>query len=269
MKLENINEQMMYDVLSTPSFSCMEECMQQFLIEYAAKKEIELIQDAKGNVYLKKGKPADGGFYPCLTAHMDTVQWAQMEYVKKNEPISLIEEENSNGRHIIYAEDFGLGGDDKAGIVIALSIMDSIPVCKTVFFVEEEIGCEGSSHATLDWFKDVGYIIAYDAPKQNCASRSCSGVELFDKTFFDTYLAELGEKFGLTEFHDHPYTDVMILRQSTQLVCMNFGAGYYRYHSSEEYVVPEEMDHAVSMGLYLVNRLGDKQYVIPLARNGD
>ena len=55
----------------------------------------------------------------------------------------------------------------------------------------------------------------------------------------------------------------MMLRMNICLACMNFGAGYYNHHTYAEYVVAEEMDHAVAMGLHLINRLGNKEYVIP------
>ena len=61
----------------------------------------------------------------------------------------------------------------------------------------------------------------------------------------------------------HPYTDVMVPRVDTSLACMNFGAGYYDYHTLQEYVVPEEMDNAAAMGLYLIGQLGTREYVIP------
>ena len=65
---------------------------------------------------------------------------------------------------------FGLGGDDKASIVIALSILDIVPICEVVFFAEEEIGCRGSRNGELAWFGDVGYIMAFESPGGNCAS---------------------------------------------------------------------------------------------------
>jgi putative aminopeptidase FrvX len=193
---------------------------------------------------------------------MDTVHSRQIPFIEGNKKISL-QTEVVNGNHLIFAEDFGLGGDDKAGIVIALTIMEMLPVCKAVFFVEEEIGCGGSEVAELSWFRDVGYIIAFDAPGRNCASWSCGGELLFDKTFYEKFLRELGNKHGLTNFEAHPYTDVMMLRMNTCLACMNFGAGYYNHHTSIEYVVAEDMDQAVAMGLHLINRLGNKEYIIP------
>jgi len=45
------------------------------------------------------------------------------------------------------------------------------------------------------------------------------------------------------------------------LMCMNFGAGYYENHTSGEYCIAEMMDKSAEMGLYLINRLGNKEYV--------
>jgi hypothetical protein len=49
---------------------------------------------------------------------------------------------------------------------------------------------------------------------------------------------------------------------------LNLGAGYYDYHTLYEYVVAEEKDRAVAIGMYLINRFGLKEHVIPfLSRN--
>lgn len=262
--LQTINETLMYKVLSVPSFSGKEYMMIEFLLEYMREKGYDGGLDDKGNVYMTKGTLPEGGFYPCVTAHLDTVQYEQIPFIDTGNLIPLVTEE-VNGKHYIYSEGFGLGADDKAGVVIALTIVDKLPVCKAVFFVEEEGGCFGSRNAELKWFGDVGYIIAFDSPEGNCASWSCNGVCLFDKPFYETYLAELGEKFGLTKYVAHPYTDVMVLRIDTALICMNFGAGYYNYHYSDEYCIAEEMDNAAAMGIYLIGRLGSREYVYQFA----
>ena len=262
--LKTIDEELMYRVLSVPTFSGMEHRMQEFLMGYIREKGYDGGIDEKGNVYMCKGSLPEGDFFPCVTAHMDTVHHEQIPFIEANRPIPLVTEEDG-GRHFIFAEDFGLGGDDKAGIAIVLTIVDQLPACKAVFFVEEEAGCEGSRKAELSWFKDVGYIIAFDSPGGNCASWSCCSECLFDKTFYETYLAELGDKFGLTKYVAHPYTDAMVLRIDTSLMSMNFGAGYYKYHTRNEYCVAEEMDNAAAMGLYLIGRLGYKEYVFPYA----
>ena len=260
--LRVIDEELMYNILSIPTFTGMEYRMIDFLLKYLREKGYDGGIDGKGNVYMCKGILSEGEYYPCVTAHMDTVHYEQVPLIEAGQPISLITEER-DGRHVIYAEDFGFGGDDKCGIVIALAIVDKLPACKAVFFVEEETGCIGSQNAELSWFKDVGYVMAFDSPEGNCASWSCCSECLFDKNFYETYLAELGEKFGLTKYVAHPYTDAMVLRIDTALNCMNFGAGYYKYHTPSEYCVVEEMDNAAAMGLYLIDRLGYKEYVFP------
>lgn len=263
MKLKTIDKALMYKVLSVPTFTGKEHLMVEFLAEYVQKKGYEGGIDDKGNVYICKGKLPEGEYFPCVTAHMDTVHHEQIPFIEAGKPIPLVTKK-VNGKHCIFAKGFGLGGDDKAGIVVALSIVDKLSACKAVFFVEEEVGCAGSQKAELEWFNDVGYIMAFDAPASNCASWSCNGVPLFNKAFYEIHLAELSEKFGLTKFEAHPYTDIMVLRTATSLMCMNFGAGYHRYHTSNEYCIAEEMDHAATMGLYIINRLGYIEYVFPL-----
>ena len=261
-KLSLIDKDLLYRVLSIPTCSEHEIRMQEFLLEYSRQEGYQATKDEKGNIYLSKGELSNGQYFPCVVAHMDTVQSHHLPFIRKNRSIQLKTEE-LDGEHIIYAEGFGLGGDDKAGIVIALTIMKIMPMCKAAFFVEEEIGCVGSLNADLAWFHDVGYIIAFDAPGGNCASWSCNGERLFDVQFYENYLVELGEKFGLTNYKSHPYTDVMILRKDTSLACVNFGAGYHNYHTLHEYVVAEEMDKAASMGVYLIESLGLEEYVLP------
>lgn len=263
MRLQYIDEELLFRVLSVPSFSEREIRMQEFLADYANEKGLDFYMDKTGNVYIKKGEVSEGEFFPCVSAHMDTVHREQIPFIEENTAIPLITEKLENGNHKIFADGFGLGGDDKAGIAVALSVLEQSIACKAVFFTQEEYGCIGSDNADLSWFKDVGYILCFDSPGSNCASFSCGGVPLFDKLFFDTYLEELSEKYGLSNYFHHPYTDAMNLRMNTCLACMNIGAGYYEYHSRGEYVIAEEMDKAVAIGIHLISQIGRTECLIP------
>ena len=161
-QLSLIDKDLMYKVLSIPTCSQHEQRVREFLLKYSNAKGYEALLDDKGNAYLIKGTLGEGSYFPCVTAHMDSVHHKHIPYVKQNLPLPLLIDE-VDGRHIIYANDIGIGGDDKAGIVIALTVMEHLPECKAVFFVEEEIGCGGSRNADLQWFRDVGYIIAFDS----------------------------------------------------------------------------------------------------------
>ena len=124
------------------------------------------------------------------------------------------------------------------------------------------MGCLGSEKAELGWFKDVGYVLAFDSPGQDC-SWACGGARLFDRQFYENYLVELKQKFTINNWCNHPFTDIMFLRQYTSLACMNMGAGYYKYHTDGEYCIAEHMDEAAQMGLYLIDKHGNNEYLIP------
>ena len=65
---------------------------------------------------------------------------------------------------------------------------------------------------------------------------------------------------GITEWKHHPYTDAMILSQNFNFACFNFAAGYYKYHTSEEYVVVEDVDNSTNLGESLIKELGESNY---------
>ena len=261
MNLSTIDEQLMLDVLSVPTVSQHEHLLVEFLMDFAKKHDVDASLDDKGNVYFTKGMVADGEFFPCVCAHMDTVQDEQLKWINENKRLEIKIEEYL-GRHYLSCEGFGLGGDDKAGVLICLTLLKRLPVLKAVFFVEEEMGCLGSEKAELGWFKDVGYVLAFDSPGQDC-SWACGGARLFDRQFYENYLVELEQKFTIEKWCNHPFTDIMFLRQDTSLACMNIGAGYYKYHTNLEYCVAEHMDEAAQMGLYLIDKLGNNEYLIP------
>lgn len=254
-------EDIAMNTLSVPSVSGVEHMMRDYLIAFADEHGIEHEIDATGNVYLTKGIVNHGEYYPCVCAHMDTVQDEQQKWIIGNKMLEIKTEE-IDGLRQYYCDGFGLGADDKAGIAICLSLFMSEPKLKGAFFVMEEIGCLGSEEANLEWFKDVGYIIEYDSPGKD-VSWACGGARLFDREFYEKYLADLVDEFKIKKFCNHPYTDVMMLRRDTSLACMNMFAGYYHYHTDYESCVLEEMDEAVRLGKTLINRLGYNEYLIP------
>ena len=78
LNLSLIDGDLLYKLLSIPTFSEKEYRMQDFLLEYSRQKGIPASLDSKGNVYLCKGVMGEGQFYPCVSAHMDTIQDRQI-----------------------------------------------------------------------------------------------------------------------------------------------------------------------------------------------
>ena len=261
IKLTHINKDFAYDLMSVPTCSSFEYRMVTFIMVWAKRNNIKYEFDKYGNIYLTKGEIGENEFYPCVTAHLDTVQTKQKAYVLSGIRLD-IETRVSNGKHELFCDGFGPGGDDKCGLLIGLSLFNHVDVLKAAFFLEEETGCRGSSNLDVEWFKNVGYVIGFDSPDLNRAAWSCSGTKLFTADFYKNHLQEVCTKHGLTKFYSEPFTDVKQIREKTDITCMNFGSGYYNAHMANEYVVLEDIDAACAMGHDIIKHLGKKKYAI-------
>lgn len=253
--LKNLDLDLTYDVLSIPTASSHEYRMVTFIMLWARANKINYEFDTYGNIYLTKGELAEGEFYPCVTAHLDTVQHEAEAYAQCGAPLELKERVNTKGGHELYVQGMGIGADDKAGVLISLNLFEYFDKLKACFFLEEEIGCKGSKNLNKDWFKDVGYVIGWDSPDRDRAAFACSSELLMSKAFFEN-IKDVCKENGVTKFNSEPFTDVKEIRSQTQVMCMNFGNGGYLAHSATEYVVLEDIDGALGLGIALIKHLG-------------
>lgn len=256
LPLKRLNEKLLYSLMECPSASKHEYRLVTFIVLWAKQNGIEYQFDDYGNLYLTKGTLDENEFYPCVTSHLDTVQTKQILYAKAGAKLDVKTKVQDN-KHRIYVDGFGIGGDDKAGLVLCLNMFSYFDKLKACFFLEEETGCVGSKHLDLNWFSNVGYVIGYDSPDLNRAAYSCSGTKLMNKEFFEgNGLDIICKNHGLVDFRAEPFTDVVQIRQKTDIICMNFGTGYYNCHMDSEYCVIEDMDSALDMGVDIINKLG-------------
>ena len=130
--------------------------------------------------------------------------------------------------------------------------------------MQEEVGCKGSSELDKEWFKDVAYVIGWDSPDLYRGAYASSQTNLFNYKFYNDHLKEVLDKWGLVKgtLNSEPITDVKYIRQKTNIICMNFGNGGYLAHSDSEYIIIEDTDHALGMGIDLVNHLGYEQFIL-------
>lgn len=260
-ELTHLDKEFIYELMSVPTYSRSEYRLTTFIILWARRNNIDYEFDAYGNIMLTKGTLDEGEYYPCVTAHLDTVQQEQEVYAKAGQPLTVLTRVVS-GKREIYCDGFGIGGDDKAGVLICLSMFSHVDKLKACFFLEEEIGCVGSSNLDTNWFTNVGYVIGFDSPDLNRAAYACSGTKLFSEDFYKTYMKDVCSKYGLTSFRSEPFTDVKVIREKTNIICMNFGTGYYNCHTNSEYCVLEDMDQACAMGHELIDLIGRKQFLL-------
>ena len=246
-------------VLEVPSLSKKEQCMKSFILDFAIKNNITYKEDSYGNIYLFKGVLKQGEFRPCVVAHMDTVQTAQEYFITKKQKLQVIESINDYGNIFILDNllPMGIGGDDKAGVAIALDIISQKDKIMGAFFVEEEIGCRGAKNLDINMFNDVAYVMEFDAPSDNWISRVSWGVHLFNDCFYGK-IKPLLKKYRQTRInYDDPFTDIQEIKKKIPVNCINIFAGYQKQHTNFEFVVIEHAQKAAHLGIDLIDVLGN------------
>ena len=260
------NLDLLKEVLSVPTKTYKEEQMVKYICDFLENKGINYYKDSHNNVYATKQSTEvlpDNFYFPCVISHTDTVhQLGSINVVEEIQPNAQglsklsLKAYNDNG----YPT--GIGGDDKCGVFACLTLLQELPNLKAAFFVSEETGCHGSRNSDRKFFRNVGYAIQFDAPENWMISEECSGQVLFDRDseFYESCNEVLTEGMVKEDmrYMVHPYTDVYALRTKYDFSCINFSIGYYDYHTSEEYVVVEDVENGIKIGKKMIEKLGNK-----------
>ena len=251
--------QRLKNLLSIPTKTWQEEDLVQYIIETTHDFDSFEIDDT-GNIYITKGKV---DYYPCFVAHLDSVH-DKVDMVVKEEIQPNAQGELKKALKAyekISGEPTGIGGDDKAGVFICLELLREMDNCKIFLPVAEETGCHGSKNADPEFFKDVGYAIQFDSTENDTMSYTLMGVPLYEEE--GEFISEVKNvilEHGLTKWRHHPYTDTMMLKKKFDFSCLNFAAGYYNYHTIDEYVVIEDVSNTLTLAKKVVSILGNKKY---------
>ena len=183
------------------------------------------IVNGDGFLYAKGNVPV------LLTAHMDTVHKEQCDYIE----IMKVE-----GNTILSSKK-GIGGDDRCGIWMIYRILRDTKFRPSILFCEdEEIGGVGSDKFTktkyMDDLKELKYFIELDrANADDAVYYDCGNEE------FKEYIEKVtGYKESYGSFSDISHLSPVADKASVNLSC-----GYYKAHTTNEYVVFEEMENTV------------------------
>lgn len=260
------NKSLLKEILSVPTYFGKENLIRNYLISYAITNNIRVDIDSKSNITLIKGCLDNDKHYPCVVAHIDTVHSDNIEIIENDDSLTILEKPHSKNESVILEAEYnktrvGIGGDDKAGIFIALSVLGRFNDIIACFFVEEEFGCYGSRNAhTNEILKCAGYFIQFDAPGNDWFSRRCVGIELHSPETL-AIVEPILEKHNILNIRENdPYTDVMVLRETFDVACFNLFAGYYDPHSINEYVNVDDTFKAIEVGVDIINLLGNEKY---------
>jgi hypothetical protein len=205
--------------------------MEKYLASYKYK-----VENKDGFLYAK-------GYVPVLlVAHMDTVH--------KQVPNKIVEIDGK------ISSPQGIGGDDRCGIFIIMNIVRKLH-CSVLLCEDEEIGGVGARKFINSQFVgelDANYIIEFDRMNANDAVfYSCDNPKFAD---FVTDCTGFKTAFGT-------FSDISIIAPVAKIAAVNLSCGYYRAHTTDEYVVYEEMMETVQAAEALIKTECDKFEYIP------
>lgn len=238
-------------ILSTQSASYETERMQATIISILDKLNLGYTQDTYGNIYVTKG---NADLYPTMVCHIDTVH-------DINDHV-IIQRVNDN----LYAfdtkkmEQYGIGGDDKVGIYITLQCLMHFDNFKAVFFLDEEVGCIGSSHADFSFFNDSTIVLQCDRQGYEDFVNEIGNVKLFDDQLLNVIQSTL--KYYGRKVTSGGLTDVKSIATKNDVQVANMSCGYYNPHSSTEFINLADVQDTLDMCIKIFTITADQRYTI-------
>lgn len=246
-----MNTKLLYSLLSIESESHDSSEMEAFILAYARRRRWDIATDHLGNIYLTKGQ-AD--VFPCIVAHMDTVHSITGESIT---PVTI--DGKVTGMHASTMQQTGIGGDDKCGIFAALETMGKLPACKVALFVDEEVGCLGSSAADMTFFSDCAFVLQADRRGSSDFVTSIGGRPM-SSIEWQKAIKPLLNAHGYKP-STGAMTDVEALRDNGLGVCAaNLSAGYHNPHQDTEYIVLSELDNVTKLILAICRTHSAKRW---------
>lgn len=240
---------LLYRVLSvqSESFDCAK--MQDFIFDECVELGCDVEFDKAGNLYVTKGMSAT---YPCIASHMDTVH----KILPDGEYMVIADDNIAIAYNPVKNDVTGVGGDDKVGIYIALQMLRELDYCKAVFFVDEEVGCAGSSEAHMDFFLDCRFVLQCDRKGNSDFIDNIFGTQLYGNDFHNAILPII-TAHGYTETSGG-LTDVYQLSENgIGIAVANMSCGYYNPHSDNEIVNLADVENCRRMVYEIMTQCTD------------
>ena len=166
---------------------------------------------------------AEGNIPVLLTAHLDTVHKERVKWVKV--------------KGGVYSSPQGIGGDDRCGVFIIRDIICNTDLRPSILFCEdEERGGIGSDKFCMspyvDDLKKLKFLVELDrANAKDAVFYNCGN---------DDFISWIEKETGYRESWGS-FSDISNLSPSCDVASVNLSCGYYNAHTTDEYVVFDEM----------------------------
>ena len=196
-------------------------------------------RDAIGNVYaFRRGDPSAPTVL--LSAHQDTVLYPPQDkyYIVQNGYLQLNIDLLERDRYTGNIRSVVLGGDDRCGIEIILSILETYdgPLnIKIILSTREEIGGEGISEVRRDFFQDIRFGLVLDRKFSGDIVTSIERQMLCTKKLYQ-HVLQSGIRTNVKDLRETvgSYSDAYFLSKRLKVDCVNISVGYYQPHTSLE-----------------------------------
>ena len=229
---------LLIDTLSVQSESFKTERMELFIMDKLNEMGVPFVYD-KGNIYATKGEATD---YPCMVSHTDTVH----KIIDDRDFCIIADNDFAIGFDKLNMTPSGCGGDDKVGIFMCLQLLKDLDYLKVAFFRDEEVGCNGSYDADVEFFDDVRFILQCDRKGNTDFVNNIYGTNLASDEF-NADVSHIIDKYGYS-FTSGMLTDVYALASiGVNVSVANMSCGYYNPHCDDEVVSFADVQNCFDM----------------------
>lgn len=179
---------------------------------------------------------AEGNAPYMLVAHLDTVH--------KETPSIIC---YSRDRNYIMSPQ-GIGGDDRCGVYIILSLLNKLSFKPhIVFTMDEEVGGIGAKEFVkyMEKFEtpDLKYIVEFDRKgNKDCVFYQC------DNPKFTDFVEQFGFKKATGTF-----SDISVIAPAFKTAAVNLSSGYYNAHTNHEYISMVDMKNIIDAALKMLS----------------
>lgn len=219
----------------------MEQTKKQF-VKICKKNQKELKKYVKARLMNTHKKVVEGNGYVYAEGTMPVLLVAHLDTVHKWLPTVTHYDEKT----FKLSSPMGIGGDDRCGVYMIFEVLKKHH-CSVLFCEDEEIGGVGASKFIKS--EDAkglafNYMIEFDRRGSK------------DAVFYNCDNPEF-EKFITQEFYKTSYgsfSDISTLAPHFGCAAVNLSCGYYSAHTTDEYVLLNEMMESVDAACEILDR---------------
>jgi len=236
-------------IMSTQSVSYHTERMKATILNDLNKQNLGYTFDNYGNIYVEKG---NASVYPTMVCHIDTVHDIKnnVQVIHIDDSLLAIDKDTST--------QYGIGGDDKVGIFITLELLRTFENFKAVFFLDEEVGCVGSSLANFSFFDNSSFVLQCDRQRIEDFVTKISSTKLSSKKL-QKQIKPILKKYN-RNCTDGGMTDVLEIAKNNDVQVANVSCGYYNPHTNREYIKISEVMNTLDFCQEILHFTSDKRY---------